>query len=342
LTARATTAEPATRLIVIGASAGGLPPLLTVVGALPADLPAAVLVVVHVSPSGTSRLPQILARAGAMDVEAARDGLPLRAGLIAVAPPDCHLVVADDHVVLDRGPRENGHRPAVDPLFRSAAAAYGDRCCGVVLSGVRDDGAAGMAEVKRLGGIALVQAPAEALYPDMPASAMAATNVDDALPAAEIGAELVRLATRPDPGPLRSAGQGGSGGPDDSGSSAGTILSLTCPECGGVLTERSAGGALRFTCHVGHAFSAQNMVAAHSEAVERAMWTAARSLEDRATLLRRMADRARVNGGERSARQFERNAEEALEHAEAIRAAIAALDDAAPALPDSDEGRATA
>jgi two-component system chemotaxis response regulator CheB len=336
LSHRETTAEPTTRLIVIGASAGGLTPLLAIIAALPADLPAAVLVVVHVSSAGTSRLPDILARASALEVEPARDGLQLRPGLIIVAPPDRHLVVADGQVVLERGARENGHRPAVDPLFRSAAAAYGDRCCGVVLSGARDDGAAGMAELKRRGGVALVQEPAEALYPDMPASAMAATDVDGALPAAELGAELVRLATGAGPRPERSADHARSDVRD------GTVLTLTCPDCGGVLTERSAGGALHFTCHVGHAFSPESMVAAHSEAVERAMWTAARSLEDRATLLRRMADRARAIGSERSAGRFERNAEEALEQATAIRGAIAAVDDAALVIPDSDERRATA
>jgi two-component system chemotaxis response regulator CheB len=336
LTVRTNTAEPGTRLIVIGASAGGLNPLLTVIRALPADLPAAVLVVMHISSTGTSRLPEILARTGALDVEPARDGLPLRPGMIVVAPPDRHLVVADEHVELDRGARENGHRPAVDPLFRSAAAAFGDRCCGVVLSGAQDDGAAGMAELKRRGGVALVQAPAEALYSDMPTNAMAATDVDGALPAAEIGPELVRLATGAGPRPVPSAAHAGSDVRD------GTVLTLTCPECGGVLTERSAAGALHFTCHVGHAFSPQSMVAAHSEAVERAMWTAARTLEDRATLLRRMAHRARASGSGRSAAQFERNAEEALEQAAQVRGAIAAVDDSALAITDIDEGRATA
>jgi two-component system chemotaxis response regulator CheB len=194
LSVRTNTAEPGTRLIVIGASAGGLDPLLTVIRALPADLPAAVLVVMHISSTATSHLPEILARTGELDVEPARDGLPLRPGIIVVAPPDRHLVVADGRVRLERGPRENGHRPAVDPLFRSAAAAFGDRCCGVVLSGARDDGAAGLAELTRRGGVALVQAPAEASYSDMPTNAMAATDVDGALPAAEIGPELVRLA----------------------------------------------------------------------------------------------------------------------------------------------------
>jgi two-component system, chemotaxis family, protein-glutamate methylesterase/glutaminase len=193
LTLRATTAEPATRLIVIGASAGGLPPLRTVIAALPADLAAAVLVVVHVPATGTSLLPEILARTTALDVEPARDSLQLRPGLVLVAPPNRHLVVDGGHVALQDGARENGHRPAVDPLFRSAAAAFGDRCCAVVLSGARDDGAAGMAEVRRRGGVAIVQDPGEALHPDMPANAMAASGVACALPAAEIGPELVRL-----------------------------------------------------------------------------------------------------------------------------------------------------
>lgn len=194
MSVRTNTAVPGTRLIVIGASAGGLQPLLTVIAALPADLPAAVLVVMHVSPTATSRLPEILARASELQVEPARDGLQLRPGMLVVAPPDRHLVVDGGHVRLELGPRENGHRPAVDNLFRSAAAAYGDRCCAVVLSGALDDGTAGLAEVKRCGGVALVQHPDDARHPDMPANAMAATDVDGALPAGQIGPELVRLA----------------------------------------------------------------------------------------------------------------------------------------------------
>jgi two-component system chemotaxis response regulator CheB len=336
LTDRQPTAGPATRLIVIGASAGGLPPLRAVISELPADLPAAVLVVVHVSSTGTSVLPQILSRASALDVQAAVDGLELRPGLVAVAPPDRHMIVVDGRVALRRSARENGHRPAIDPLFRTAAAVYGEACCALVLSGTRDDGTAGMAEVKRRGGVAVVQDPHEALYGDMPANAIAGTEVDGVLPVADIAAELVRLAHGEGTLPRRPASLLSSDVRD------GEVLTITCPECGGVMTERYQGAVLQFACHVGHSYSPSSMLAAHAEDVERAMWVAARTLEDRATLLRRMAQRARSIESERSARQFERNADEATEQADAIRLAIVALDDAALAIPDTDDQEMTA
>jgi two-component system chemotaxis response regulator CheB len=328
LTQPQTTAAAATRLIVIGASAGGLQPLRTVIEALPPDLPATVMVVVHVAAAGTSVLPHILERAGRLEVAAARDGLELRPGRLIVAPPDRHLVVVDGHVALERSARENGHRPAIDPLFRTAADAHGEACCGVVLSGSRDDGTAGLAEIKRCGGVALVQEPHEAQYGDMPANAIAGAAVDAVLPAAGIGPELVRLAAGDGTMLERSSGRRSSDAAD------GEVMTITCPECGGVMTERNRGGALQFSCHVGHVYSPRSMLSAHAEDVERAMWTATRSLEDRATLLRRMAERARSTGNERTARQFAANAAEAIEQAATIRTAIFALDDAA--LPRSD------
>jgi two-component system chemotaxis response regulator CheB len=188
------TGPPATQLIVIGASAGGLQPLRMIVEALPTELDAAVLVVVHVSSTGTSVLPQILDRGSDLDVAAATDGAELRPGGVFVARPDRHILVERGHIRCTRDPRENGHRPAIDPLFRSAAGAYGQACCGVILSGTRDDGTAGLAEIKRRGGIALVQDPDEAEYSAMPSNARAGADVDAVLPAAAIAPELVRLA----------------------------------------------------------------------------------------------------------------------------------------------------
>jgi two-component system chemotaxis response regulator CheB len=324
------TPSPATELIVIGASAGGLPPLIAIVEALPADLNAAVLVVLHIPSTGNSVLPKILARAGSLEVVGAEEDVAIEPGRVIVARPDRHLLVIGDRACVDRGPRENGHRPAIDPLFRSAAAAYGAACCGVILSGTRDDGAAGLAYIKARGGVALVQDPDEALYQGMPKSAIAGAAVDAVLPAVALAAELARLV----------AGRGqvvrltGDRRPRHE-----QILTITCPDCGGVLTEGQEGGALHFTCHVGHAYSPDNLVAAHSEGVERAMWTAARSLEDRATLLERMAGRARQGGNPRSARQFDQAAQAATEQADAIRAAIAAIDDAALSMSgDAEDG----
>ncbi|HEY6758246.1 MAG TPA: chemotaxis protein CheB [Baekduia sp.] len=315
-------AAPAIDVVAIGASAGGLQPLRTIVAALPDDLPATVLVVVHVSATGTSVLPQILQRGTGMDVPIADDGIPLRAGRIIVAPPDRHLLVEDGRVRLSRGPRENGHRPAIDPLLRSLADAYGPRAAGVILSGTRDDGALGLAELKRAGGIAIVQDPDEAEYPSMPSSAMQATAVDAALTAARLAPALVALAcgrelplAAPDraPAPLFPTG--------------GTPLTITCPDCGGILTEEDTPGVIHFRCQVGHAFSARSLLAHHAEGVERAMWTAARSLDDRATLLTRLADRARAAGNARGAERFDANAHRSHDESRVIRGAISALDD---------------
>jgi two-component system chemotaxis response regulator CheB len=312
--------RPAVDVIAIGASAGGLQPLRAIVAGLPADLGACVLVVLHVAATGTSVLPQILARSTRMQVVRADDGAVLAPGRIIVAPPDRHLLVEDGHVRLSRGPRENGHRPAIDPLLRSLAGAYGPRCAGVILSGTRDDGTLGLAEVKRCGGVAIVQDPSEAEYPGMPANAMAGTLVDGVLGAAQIAPALMAMSTGDgkvlDPPPLAA-----------NFATGGEPLRITCPDCGGVLTETDDAGVVHFRCHVGHAFSPRSLLAMHAEGVERALWTAARSLEDRAALMDRLADRARAADNARTASQFDANARNARAEAQAIRGAIAKLDD---------------
>lgn len=308
--------------IAVGASAGGLQPLRTIMAGLPRGFPADVLVVLHVAATRTSVLAQILGRVCPLDVLRAEDGLELGHGRVIVAPPDHHLLVADGHVVLDRGPRENGHRPAIDPLMRSVAAAYGPAGAGVILSGTRDDGTLGLAEIKRAGGVAIVQAPEDCEYASMPANAMGVTAVDAALPVAEIAGALAGVA-RGD----RALGAPADPSPRPVPPPGGEPLKLTCPDCGGVLTEQDAAGIVRFRCHVGHVFSPRSLLAMHAEGVERAMWTAARSLEDRATLLERLADRARAGGRDQVAGQFGANAERARAESSAIRTAIAALDD---------------
>jgi two-component system chemotaxis response regulator CheB len=320
-------AAPPTKLIVIGASAGGLLPLRTIAEALPAGLAATVLVVMHVSSTARSLLPDILRRATRVGVAAATDDMIIELGQMLVAPPDRHLIVHDGHVRLTRGPRENGHRPAVDPLFRSAARFYGAACCGVILSGARDDGALGLAEVKRCGGVTIVQDPDEAPYPGMPSSAIAGTAVDFTLGAAAIGPELVRLVNGGTAG-LRRAPAPPPPALDDE------PIGITCPECGGLLSTDAGAAALSFRCHVGHAYSPRSLMAEHSGLVERAMWTAVRSLEDRAALLRRMATHAEDSGRSYSARQFLRQADAADEQAGVIREAIAAIDDASLTLPE--------
>jgi two-component system, chemotaxis family, protein-glutamate methylesterase/glutaminase len=320
-------------IVVIGASAGGVEALRTIAAGLPADLPAAVFVVLHLPPGGTSVLPAILERAGDLGAAHAVDGEPVEAGRIYVAPPDHHLLVDDGTVRIARGPRENGHRPAIDPTMRSAAESYDGGTIGIVLSGSRDDGTAGLMAIKAGGGTAIVQDPDEALYPSMPVSALAHVKADAVLPIARMAAWILEhtgggrptgtevpltLAEPPgNPGP----GEGNGGAvPSHAGSGQGTRF--TCPDCGGVLFERHEGNLERFQCSVGHVFSIESLSSAQAEALEAALWAAVRSLEDRAALLKRLSSRARTNDHERSAETFERQAADALDRAATIREAI--------------------
>jgi two-component system chemotaxis response regulator CheB len=320
-------------VVIAGASAGGVEALVELVRSLPADFPYAVLVVLHVAPTGTSVLPSILARACRLAVTSPADGERLRPGHVYVAPPDTHLVVEDAHLRLSQAPRENGHRPAIDPTMRTAAAAYAGDTIGIVLSGSRDDGTAGLMAIKANGGTAIVQDPEEALYPAMPLSAMAHVEADAVLPIAGMAAWI--LEHRPPPERTRkdvtmSAKTPGDdprlAAVEDSGdpprSAVGEGTRYTCPDCGGVLFERHEGDLERFQCSVGHVFSIESLSSAQAEALENALWAAVRSLEDRAALLRRLATRARGHGHERSAGTFERQASDALDRAATIREAI--------------------
>jgi two-component system chemotaxis response regulator CheB len=188
---------PGHDIIVVAASAGGVETLCKLASGLPPDLPAAVFVVLHIPPHATSFLPSILSRAGPLPAAHPNDGQAIEHGRIYVAPPDSHLLVKRGHIHLGHGPRENGHRPAADPLFRTAARAYGPRVVGVVLSGNLDDGTAGLLAVKVRGGVAIVQDPSEALYSGMPASASENVAVDWVLPVSEMAALLARLALEP-------------------------------------------------------------------------------------------------------------------------------------------------
>jgi two-component system chemotaxis response regulator CheB len=319
-------------VVVAGASAGGVEALIALVQSLPRDFPHPVLVVLHVAPTGTSVLPAILARACRLPVTAPADGEKLRRGHVYVAPPDCHLVVEDSHIRLSQAPRENGHRPAIDPTMRTAAAAYNGGTIGIVLSGSRDDGTAGLMAIKARGGAAIVQDPDEALYSAMPLSAMAHVTPDAVLPIAAMAGWILDHTKsngqgESDPMPAHDgdhhplpAGNEAHGDPPTSAAGEGTRY--TCPDCGGVLFERHEGNLARFQCSVGHVFSIESLSSAQADALEGALWAAVRSLEDRAALLQRLAERGRANEQVRSADAFERQAEEALERARTIREAI--------------------
>ncbi len=293
--------------------------LRAVVEDLPADLPAAICVVLHLSPDSPSALAAILRRAGQLPCTTAEDGDALRPGHILVAPPNHHLVIEDGRVGLTVGPRENNHRPAVDVLFRSAAEQRGAGVVGVVLSGTQDDGTAGLAMIKDRGGVAVVQDPEDALYPGMPASAIAHVAVDAVVPAARVAATITAMVTGghpPGPRPeLREAA--------DSGDGRDARIQI-CPECGGVLSEHEQGGTVQWSCRIGHRYSPESLIDAQASDVEAALWTAVRALEDRALLLARLADQVSRRGHHRAGERFHRRAADAEQQARLIRDTIAA------------------
>jgi two-component system chemotaxis response regulator CheB len=318
---------PPDRVVAIGASAGGVEAVSRIAAALPARFPAAVLVTVHVSASTPSVLPAILARAGRLPAAAVADGEPVVAGRIYVAAPDRHLVVHDGRAWSDRGPREHHSRPAVDPMFRSVAAEYGDRAIGVVLSGALDDGTAGLIAIKRAGGIAVVQDPDTALHHGMPASAAAHADVDVVLPLDGIVPYLVSVVGPPPDGPHEGATM-----EHDTGESqvqhppaphphppAGAVPSAySCPDCGGVLWEIDDGGFVRYRCRIGHAFTSETLQQTQGEGVEQALSAALRALEERAALSRRMADGARERGHVHTAARFDEAAVDAEHSARVV------------------------
>lgn len=314
--------------MVIGASAGGVEALSNVAAGLPADLPAAVLAVLHLPAGGTSALADILDRAGPLPATPARHGEALEHGRVYVGPPDHHLLIQDDWVTLSRGPTENGHRPAVNALFRSAAVGHGRRVIGIVLSGALDDGAAGLAAIKSRGGLAIVQDPDDASYGGMPASALRAVQPDHVLPAGEIGgllAELVRADLGGSPSPKVSpllqfenaVAQNVMLSELDLGR-IGRFAGLTCPDCQGALVALEPGQE-RFRCRVGHAWSAEALLETADNRMQTALWTALRTLDEKASLARRMAAGARARGSHHLVARYERTAAESSDAAKVLR-----------------------
>lgn len=289
--------------IVVGASAGGVETLKDLARLLPLDIPAAIFVVVHFPPYGISTLPRILSRAGPLPAAHAVDGEPIRHGRIYVAFPDHHLLVHKGHVELSRGPKENRARPAIDPLFRSAAVAYGPRVTGVILSGALSDGTLGLAEVEKRGGVTIAQDPREASFASMPLNAIQRDHVDHILPVSKIAALMVRLAkesvmarsSNPRPDNKESANNLIHGDLADQikGERHGMPATYTCPECGGNLWEVRDQGATAFQCHTGHTLTPENLLAQQSEMLEHTLWAALRRTIEKATLLRQMAQAAR-------------------------------------------------
>lgn len=283
-------------VVVIGASAGGVEAITRLVSTLPADLPYAVMVVLHMPAQAPSVLPRIVDRAGPLQAVAAQHGSPLEAGQVYVATPDHHLLIDGDHVAVTKGPTENGHRPAINALFRSAALAFGPRAIGVLLSGVLDDGVLGLSTIRARGGTTLCQALDDALFPTLPSNAMEAEVVDHVSAAGDMGTLITDLSKRDiEDLPME---------PDDTlelenriamsapFSSRVNTLSLgppsgyTCPDCNGSLQTIDDAG---FRCRVGHAWTAESLLQARDDEVQAALWIAVRSLEEKAAMARTLA-----------------------------------------------------
>lgn len=312
-------------IIVIGASAGGLTPLKALVAALPEDLTATLFVVVHVGPY-KSILPEILNYSSRLLACHPRQGEPIERGRIYVAPPDHHMLIGRGFIRLSRGPRENRARPAVDPTFRSAARVYGPRVIGVVLSGMLSDGTAGVAEIKRLGGLAIVQDPADAEYSGMPSSALAHAGVDYAVPAAELGGLISALVGRPRhvPPPKKTPTPQKIPHPAEAQAMSGEYSLkppplLICPECGGAVQEMDVDTLPFYRCHIGHSFSPADMEAAQFKEMERAMEKSLRTIVERRSLCVRLSQAASEMGRTASAEQWEAAAAQAEERAESLR-----------------------
>ena len=302
-------------IIVIGGSGGGLEALRTLVHGFPTDLPAAVFVVLHVG--ADSQLAAILGRSGPLPAVPAAVGETFEHGKIYVAVPGCHLLLHDGHILLRRGPRENLARPAIDPLFRSAAASHGGRVIGVVLSGALADGTAGLRAIKRCGGLAVVQDPADALVEAMPRSALRHVEVDHVSQIRDMPGLLARLVSQPagptpDEIPLDIRMEAAIAAQELADMKVddmlGTPSRFTCPECHGALWEIEDGSMLRYRCHVGHAFAADAVLASQGDEIDRLLGTLLRSHQERAALAHRMAKHERANDRQRLAEHLERRA----------------------------------
>jgi two-component system chemotaxis response regulator CheB len=287
-------------IVVVGASAGGVETLAKFFAYFKPDIDAAFFVVLHVSPDVRSYMPTLLARAGPLPAQHAEHGQAIEHGKIYIAPPDYHVLIEDGAMRLSHGPKENRHRPAIDPLFRTAARAHNSRVIGVVLTGTLDDGTMGLKAVKDAGGLTIVQDPNDALYPDMPRSAVQVVDPHYVLPLEDIRTLLPRLIEEPVKEKVMKGFKDRGMKPENKKIKPGREIRkdlgppsmFVCPDCNGPLWEMRDGKAILFRCMVGHSFGPENLFAAQTDEVERALWTALRALEERVALQQRLAESA--------------------------------------------------
>ncbi|MDX1951894.1 MAG: chemotaxis protein CheB [Verrucomicrobiota bacterium] len=329
---------PGHDIIVIGASAGGVEAIPKLLSKLPLSLAASIFVVLHVSATSKSYLPDIINKAGGLKARHARDGDSIQPGVVYVAPPDQHMLLEDDHVVLDRGAKENRHRPAIDPLFRTAAHAYGPRVIGIILTGALDDGTLGLQSVKSCGGISIVQDPADAMVTGMVDSALRYVEVDHKVALKSMPRLIEKLVKTLIPESKLAAHHSCQTFPVEHKSKRATVTlneivknlgapsGLICPDCGGPLWELDNKGGWRYTCLVGHTFSPQSFLAAEGDELERALWVAIKTLEERSSVLKRIAQRPGQTNGAGITKSLLAKAREFEEQATLIRSIIRRLE----------------
>jgi two-component system, chemotaxis family, protein-glutamate methylesterase/glutaminase len=318
------------RVIAIGGSAGAISAVRALCDTLPKDIPAAVCIVIHVGARGHNLIADVFQDRCPIPVKTAVDGQKLVPGRAYVAAADQHLIVVDGTIRLGRGPRENLARPAIDPLLRSVGVSHGTRAIGVVLTGMLNDGAAGLADLKRCGGVTVVQNPIEAMARDMPLAALAASDIDYQTPIAELGALLKLLASEqrgpspPVPEDIRLEVEIALGRPTGTEEMhrLANPVPLSCPDCGGVLSQMRSAPPLRFRCQVGHAYTAEALAAEQEGSVDEAIRVALRIVEERAVLTKKMAEEARRGGLRHSAASFERTSAQSRAHVETLRDAL--------------------
>jgi len=289
-------------IIVIGSSAGGVFALQEIVASLPLNLDASIFIVQHVSPDSQSLLPKILSHKGKLKAVHPTDGEIIEKGMIYIAPPDRHMIIEHNRILIKKGPKENRFRPSIDALFRSAAYNYGSRVVGVILTGMLDDGTSGMWSVKRLGGVGIIQRPEEAAYPSMPTSVLEYVKIDYILPLSEIAAKLNELANVPievltkaeipelkmmkteiEIAAEKNAFENGV-------LKLGELSPLTCPECNGVLVKLREGNLIRYRCHTGHAYLSSSLLTDLTDSVDVKLWQALKSLEEIIIVLEQSAE----------------------------------------------------
>lgn len=331
-------------LVVIGASSGGLGATRRLLADVPADFPAPICIVIHTAPDAPGVLREILDRASPLRVVSPRDVERLLPGRVYVAPADHHLLVEPGRVRLTRGPKENLFRPAIDPLFRSAAQVFGPAAIGVVLTGNLDDGAAGLSTIKQLGGRAIVQDPDDALYPSMPRAALRHGPVDHVVRLEALAPLLSRLVTTP-------VGEKGVHVVEDhvevevniareqDAMGAGVLRlgppsPFACPECHGVLLDvKQQAGACRYRCHTGHAYSIESLLSAAREATEAAMWNALRAVDETRLLMERMTAHLRERHEGEHASALEAEAREAERRRQVLRGLLGSHADTSQPTP---------